>query len=1112
MDFLKKLRLYALVRIFLITSVLPKNIVLANISSSSLGLQVKYVNAEKTIARTVGLGYVDLWKTSGGVWHNGYKPGGNYTLPFRYDFSFGRKVKSVKVFNFDKSSEQQRLWDEVRSVPYADVKASIPSQKTTSLVSSTGIGTKSITLDVSMNVTLDADEPIITATPEHIAAGQLGYRYYLPLIIEVEFEEDYFDLTTQHFNLDNGQRLDTDNVDKILSGTEVAISKRDFPDLKYAYYVYSLDGGKTWSAQKPYDTCTIKVTKNTIVRFYYSKNSMDKLSAKLSLTADPSALKKGQTGNVNFKLEAVDVQHANPITSYEFLFGDSEDNLTSISKGVSSSASTSKSNVSAGDKFYGKLIVTDNKGNTAESVATVTIAELPGDASDVKIKAKIDSITFTEYDNPDDMYFTNSVHLADYIERVDFYLSNNPEVVVYLKNDKEFVDLINSTEGAVGHFTLGVDGGSSYSTNGIGEYKFSWNSYNSMSQTSTSPSVKFNGASGHGNSARISSAMLKAIYRGDGKSWRSTLSLEVSDSVYPNVKDMASVAVEFRMQPLPPQQPEVTLDINAPEFIRESTGVFTATYTENDSIITNKRWEVVGLQSDYVNSGNGDITGNYVMSMPTGDYKATQYIEYMWEGNMTEGSAEVTFKVVNRKKPTVVISTSTPKVVLPGDVSTNVTITEGGEHYPVKDKWWTITDEQGNVIMQGSGVIPSKVPLDITLQPGYITITEYIKWDEYGEDFTDSDSVDVKLISPISTPIVTASMQMSHDLNNMVWQPVSTVQVEYGKQYKRIRLDLIDSIEYNKKLENPYNILFNDKRTAIQIVPLDNNLSADYSRLDKIVFADNSNVTRASTYVEISGVQFTDVRFDEPGRYRVKARVHNDGGYTSSFVIKDIYIREDLGGTATITFPNLTLNNGQYTDFRDTSNLHVNIDFNITTNVLDEDSVDNSTAKVKISYDANYDGSVDNDGVYSTMNFTRSYNSLSPVVYNVTKDFVRNRFSVDFFENATPVLGKIRFDYVASKDPVIPYFTGGSLPEINYPIISTYAVADNLKTVYVDNRSGHVKLYLQKEGAIELVIFNYDTTVTNVNNALNSIINKYKGDDNTSVYVVDKNGNKQLMN
>lgn len=916
-------------------------------------------------------------------------------------------------------------------------------------------------------------------------------------------------VTVKHIDKDKNIVLD-EFSEKVQPGQTYSASKKDFSPLKYIYSVISNDGGKTWKDRSDKDTRNIIATKDSIIAFYYSEQT--DILADLTIRANPDSIAKGSTDTVKFVLDARSSTSKYPIEKWEFWFGEDKSDLNG-SPDYTVDASTkevTKNGVEPRSTWYGKVRITDTRGNTSEATSEITIKEKQEEA---KVTANID-VEFLRSSSD----FSNVHNLVDYINRIEMVekddrfpnSENRPAMVIYLDKPNDFF-LEDGTARYGLDFDVEVSGRRSKSTNGIGKTEIYYN-YNSSEEQMQ-----------EGDSYNKSTVFEEKALDADDATWiwkqlesnkydwvSKDFALTAYDSVDTSKSDMAKITVYFVGVPneedtgLKP--PTVNLAINQNKFTYGETALFTPSFYEEPNKtfpILDKSWEIGSTETDYKVEGKGEIPKQYKLDLAEGQYYAKQYIYYrdQYENDMST-FAEVNFEIVGMRDPDVSISSDKEKYYVPTTGIFTVTYDEDPKYtHHIDAREYALKNQSGEIIAQGEGTFPREYFFDDTLPSGYYTAEQTIHWWALGEYKSKTALCTFKLISPIPSADFMASMKMSTDSDD--WLRID-VPGESGKQYKQIRIDLTPSIQLNQELENPNPIDFTSVNTQIQILPLTDDLQADRSKNPTIHTPNASDKQLVDNTITFKGKQYIDVRFDEPGKYRIKAKVAS-GKYVSQWVVRDIVIRKDLPPIVDLEIQGVNNQDGNYFTYRSNDDLRVSFNVNATATTQDEDTIDYSTGKLEIRYDYNADFDTSNDGVHSAMWITQNGQNLQPYV-TATKDAQMRNFSLKMFDATQPILGKIRLEYLVAETPTIPNFLGGSMPAVPLNYGSSYALPDNKKILWVDNKQGSIKMYLEGKTKKEVnIMMGTDTLFFDINT-----LKDYFGDE-ISIYIIDKNGNRERI-
>lgn len=917
---------------------------------------------------------------------------------------------------------------------------------------------------------LDASDPRVTNRNVTIDVGGMN------VIAEYQYNPL---LTVEHMDKDSGTMLDTASRE-VPAGTVVSEKYNTYTGKQYIYSEISIDGGKTWSQRSDKTTRSLPINVDTIIRFYYSAN-VD-LIALLNLTASPNMIEKGKTATVDFLLDASASKAKNGIAKYEFWFGDKNDFDKSPDYVVNkSNKKVTKSNVAPNTKWYGKVRITDTKGNTSEATAEVLIGELePEPTAEVKAALSL-----------------NVVQNSPRILRFDNSWGNECFIDIFIPNSWKDE---NGRYGAVKlDFTL--DASKSESTNGVGNYKFFITNYSEQgkvydgSNSSTDPfKVEF---------VYGPQDVIDGTY--DNNYWSASMGFRVEayDSVVTTAKDDASVILHYKYF-FEKEAPTVDLSINANDFGIGEDALFTPTFTETKDTypIENKWWEIYSENGNFQDKGTGEIPGIYELNVAEGKYIARQYISYK-DNNENDQTlyAEVKFNVWGMRPPDVSIKSDKNVYIIPTEGLFTVTYEEHPKYsYPIEDTEYKLKNKNGTLITQGKGTFPEIYPFDIEMDGGFYIAEQTIYWYELGELKSKTASCEFKLISPKPASEFRVDMKMT---NTPTWNRID-VPGESGKQFKQIRIDLSPSIALNESLENPYPVDFTSPNTQIQIIPLAADGQGDRSKNSTIHTPNAADKQLVDDTITFKGKQFIDVRFDSPGKYRIKVRVANQH-YVGNWLTRDITIREDLAPKTYLSFEDVLIEGDQKKVYRNANDLRVRFKVKTKSFPQDEDTINSQSAKLQVRFDYNADGDTSNDNAHSNMIFSKSTNTLQPYI-NIQGNDSMDEFNIEMYSNSFPILGKMRFEYFIAETSTIPNFTGGSMPAIPELFGDTFAQPIDEKLVWADNKPGNIKIELGKDSKIEItIIMGTDSMFFDVNT-----LKAYYG-ESARIYVITKNGDRQLI-
>lgn len=885
-------------------------------------------------------------------------------------------------------------------------------------------------------------------------------------------------VTVEHMDLDTNDMLETKSYE-VESGTTVSESSKSFSGKQYIYSEISVDGGKTWAQRSNKSTRSLPINVDTIIRFYYSSN-VD-LMALLNLTANPDQIEKGKTATVNFLLDASGSKAKNGISKYEFWFSSTKDFKTTPDYTITSATKTViQANVEPNTTWYGKVRITDTKGNTSIAFAEVFIGELePKPTAEVEAALELNVVQ----DTARILSFDNSWGDECFIE-------------IFVPNDSK--DKNGRYEDVELKFTL--DASDSTSTNGVGDYKFELTNSNSIIyQGPNAITEAFEVEFVYGPQDVINGGYSNQFFDAS-----MGFKVTATDRIVTTATDDADVTLYYKYV-FEKDVPGVKLNINKNDFGIGETALFTPTFIENESTyeIKNKWWEIYGKENEFKVSGDGEIVKSYPLNVDSGPYIARQYISYIDSKNLEQTAyAEVVFNVWDIGPPDVKIESDKEKYVIPTTGYFTVTYFENSYTLPIDDTTYKLKTKDGITIAEGIGTFPNIYNFTIDMDGGLYIAEQTIYWYDAGQLKSKTAQCEFKLISPKPTADFEVNMKMT---NIPTWKRIDLLG-ESGKQYKQIRIDLTPSIALNESLENPHKIDFTSPNTQIQILPLTDGLQADRSKNNTIHTPNGNDKQLIDNTITFNSKQFIDVRFDSPGKYRIKTRVANQY-YTSNWVVRDIIIREDLPPLIDLEVIGKFEEEGIRKVYRDINSLAANFDVIANPKSQDEDTINYSSAKLEIRYDYNYDNDTSNDDVHSKMYITQSVDNLQPYITG-TKSYDMSKFNFNMNSSTFAMLGKVRFEYSVSEIPTIPNFNGGTMPAA--PVLSgnSYNVPINKKVLMIENRAGTITVEMGKEGKVEIYLI--ETTQEFPSDIVQGVIREYR--EKGKVYIIHMDGSKELLN
>ncbi len=570
----------------------------------------------------------------------------------------------------------------------------------------------------------------------------------------------------------------------------------------------------------------------------------------------------------------------------------------------------------------------------------------------------------------------------------------------------------------------------------------------------------------------------------------------MTDSVVTSAKAIADVNLQYRY--VFEKAPTVTLKINKNNFALGETAEFTPGFTYEDRI-KSKTWSIQSTDGTTVETGTGNIPATYRMDLAVGSYTARQYIYYQDRNhNDLSAYAKVKFNVYNISPPDVSIDSDKEKYVIPTEGYFTVEYVEDAKNtYQIVDKSYRLKHTNGQVITEGKGEFPASVPFTIDMEGGNYIAEQTIYWWQNGEYKSKTATCEFKLISPIPVAEFNVNMKMSTKEND--WQRID-VPDKTGKVYKQIRIDLTPSIAYNAELENPNSMVFSSPNTQIQIIP------KDAESQSKIYTPNPTDMPITNGVLTVTGKQYIDVRFDEPGTYTVRCKVAT-AHFTSKWVQRDIVIREDLPPIVSFAFTDVNTDDaGNNTVLRDTQDLHVRFGIEANAATQDDDTIDYDSAKLNMRFDYDADFDTANDGTHSEMYITKAINAVKEYV-TISKNDTMSKFDIDMYSKEFPILGKMYFEYSVAEKPTIPNFNTPSMPTAPVFVGTTEAIPVSKKVVTAENRAGNIIMELGKEGKREIhYILGKDTPSIDIH----ALAEAYG--DSAKIYLYDQNGNVQLIN
>ncbi|GMK42127.1 hypothetical protein PCCS19_51860 [Paenibacillus sp. CCS19] len=305
--------------------------------AESLDFGNAYVKAVEVGTKRYAVGFMsyEIWTNSAGVWTT-KSPGDTVNdseLTYPYSFSFpGRKVKDVKVYNFDTSNTthinffgQSRSTDDyIQYRPYFSIVNGNPI--TTEV---NGKNTSNISFTVGLPATLDsksgrfknvidemkAKDPSVTFAP-----GVEARRYYYPVVFEIEL---YGQTEMNYFATDGTRIAPTEYVDMSIGDS---YPKAPISISGYTYankYKYTKNGSDPSSAS--FTTGTPSLTYDGTfdkyrVNYYYDVKSTDGAASIYHVDENGKSLSYVFKDHTDVLKKSVDYTPKAPTSSaYEYL-------------------------------------------------------------------------------------------------------------------------------------------------------------------------------------------------------------------------------------------------------------------------------------------------------------------------------------------------------------------------------------------------------------------------------------------------------------------------------------------------------------------------------------------------------------------------------------------------------------------------------------------------------------------------------------------------------------------------------------------------------------------------------------------------------------------------
>jgi len=199
------------------------------------------VEGPPTWRYAVGFMSYDIWRNSSGVW-SPKAPGdpvlSSDGLKWTYTFSFpGRVVRSVEAYKFvAANSEHREFFEGSRGTPFDPYADYVSSVSNVDITNDNGIGTSSISFDLSASGTLSGNPRIIPC--DSCNEGVQGLRYYFPIVFKFELDG----LKTTRFFSTTGEKLRDEEKTNMEKGRTISTTPPAISGYRYVGYKKSTDG------------------------------------------------------------------------------------------------------------------------------------------------------------------------------------------------------------------------------------------------------------------------------------------------------------------------------------------------------------------------------------------------------------------------------------------------------------------------------------------------------------------------------------------------------------------------------------------------------------------------------------------------------------------------------------------------------------------------------------------------------------------------------------------------------------------------------------------------------------------------------------------------------
>lgn len=198
---------------------------------------------DKNYRYFVGMMYYEMWRSTDGSWTDGGRQpnkGMRGEATFTYKFQFpGRKIKNVEARIYN-PGDPVEYFEQSRYDSYREFKKSISTGTTDSDIrpfQKQGVGTSSTTIPITVNMLLDAEDPLDVKDQQcpSCAESVRAYRIHIPILFKIELDSG---LTVKHFT-ESGTSLDSifpPRSEELTVGNLYEFTPPTHPDYEYVGY------------------------------------------------------------------------------------------------------------------------------------------------------------------------------------------------------------------------------------------------------------------------------------------------------------------------------------------------------------------------------------------------------------------------------------------------------------------------------------------------------------------------------------------------------------------------------------------------------------------------------------------------------------------------------------------------------------------------------------------------------------------------------------------------------------------------------------------------------------------------------------------------------------